>query len=605
MADNDIFVLLDDASGQQAARLYQHPVDQIIADRHSEVLPALNRLETARNDGLHAAGYLSYEAGLALEPKLAERAEARATSSNAPLLWFGLFKDYHTLQPEAVDGWLAERRNSNGDTRTGAFALNDSHDDYASAFGQLQQAISAGDIYQANLTSRAHAHFAGDPVALYRRLRGPSAARYAALIHRADDWFLSLSPELFFTCHQGRLTARPMKGTLPAFPDQIGDAEKARRHFAADAKNRAENLMIVDLLRNDLSRIAKPGSVHVPDLFAVEHYPTVHQMVSTVRAELAEGAGISDILQAIYPCGSITGAPKIRAMELIDDVEPEPRGIYCGAIGRIDAATSPQETPSAAFNVAIRTLHFSHSQQKVTLGLGSGIVADSDRAEERQECLDKGAFAMTAARTVDLIETMALDPAAGIPRLEAHLARMKASAEQMAYSFDRHATRNAIQAACFHIDQPSRVRLMVSRLGNIAIDIAPLGPLQGDDAALPVMIQPLPVQADDPRLRHKTSDRAFYDDTRQNAAAENGVAEVIFTDSQGFITEGSFTHVFVERDGMLITPPLDRGVLPGILRAEMLAQGRALESDISASDLNNGFFLGNSVRGLLAAKLVA
>ncbi|MEM1133945.1 MAG: aminodeoxychorismate synthase component I [Pseudomonadota bacterium] len=605
MADADIFVLLDDASKGQAARLYQHPVKQIAAYKPDQLAEALGQLEIARRDGLHAAGYLTYEAGLALEPRLVERAEARAKASDAPLLWFGLFEDYHSLQPEAIDGWLAEKQSNDRDAKTGAYALSDSHTDYAAAFDQLQQAISAGDIYQANLTSRAHAHFAGDPVALYRRLREPSAARYAALIHRHDDWFLSMSPELFFTCHKGRLTARPMKGTLPAYPDQIGDAEKACAHFANDAKNRAENLMIVDLLRNDLSRIAKPGSVNVPELFMIEHYPTVHQMVSTVRAELAEGAGISDILQAIYPCGSITGAPKIQAMELIDDIEPEPRGIYCGAIGRIDAATSPDETLSAAFNVAIRTLHFSHNRQKVTLGLGSGIVADSDRAEERQECLDKGAFAMTAAQTVDLIETMALDPASGIPRLEAHLARMKASAEQMAYSFDRHATRNAIQAACFHIDRPSRVRLMVSRLGNIAIDIAPLRPLQSDDAPMPVIIQPLPVQSDDPRLRHKTSDRAFYDDTRRTAEVEHGVAEVVYTDSEGFVTEGSFTHVFVERDDMLITPPLHRGLLPGILRSELIAEGKAQQGDVRPADLTNGFWIGNSVRGLLRAHLVA
>ncbi|MEO1046643.1 MAG: aminodeoxychorismate synthase component I [Pseudomonadota bacterium] len=602
--DHAPFVLLDDASGAQAARLYRQPVEEIAVWQAQDVIPALKRLEEATQNGLHAAGYLGYEAGLALEPRLAQRPRANASADAAPLMWFGLFENYQSLPPDTVDSWLAGQQTaSRGEKiRSGAFAMADDAEDYASAFQALQQAIRDGDIYQANLTGRASAHFAGDPIALYHCLRRPAAARYAALVHHDDNWFLSLSPELFFTCHQGRLTARPMKGTLPACPDRPDDAAKALAHFAADSKNRAENLMIVDLLRNDLSRIARPGSVTVPDLFHVEHYPTVHQMVSTVRAELTEEAGISDILQAIYPCGSITGAPKIRAMELIDAIEPEPRGIYCGAIGRIDA-TTPGNGPCAAFNVAIRTLHFSPHRQKVMLGLGSGIVADSDEAQERRECLDKGAFAMNAARTVDLIETMALDPRTGIARLEAHLARMKASAEQMAYAFDRHATRNTIQAACFHLDQPSRIRLMVSRHGNIAIDIAPLEPLGDDDAPLKAIVQPLPVHPDDPRLKHKTTDRAFYDDSRKTAQRTHDVDEILFTDPNGFLTEGSFTHVFAERNGQLLTPPLSRGLLPGILRAELLTSGKACEGDVTLDDLADGFFVGNSVRGLLPARL--
>lgn len=606
------FILLDDASGTAPTRLYQRPVAQISARQASAVPAALKAVERASQNGKHVAGYLTYEAGLALEPRLSGYARANAAPDAPPLLWFGVFEDYQSIPPDQVDGWLADHQQANSghhsaQNRTGAFAMDDSASEYGAAFASLQSAIDSGDIYQANLTSRASAQFNGDPIALYRRLRGPSGARYAALVHRGDDWFLSLSPELFFTCHQGRLTARPMKGTLPARPDRPGDGAAAAAYFASDAKNRAENLMIVDLLRNDLSRIAVPGSVRVPDLFRVEHYPTVHSMVSTVQADLAPQKGISDIITAIYPCGSITGAPKIRAMELINAIEPQARGLYCGAIGRIDPARSGA-APSAAFNVAIRTLHFSVSQQKVVLGLGSGIVADSRENEERRECLDKGVFAMNTARTVDLIETMALDPATGIPRLEAHLARMKASAEQMAYAFDRHATRNAIQAACFHLDKPSRVRLMVSRLGNIAIDTAPLAPLTADTQSLAVMVQPLPVRTDDPRLRHKTSDRAFYDDARKAAQSAHDVAEIVFTDDQGFITEGSFTHVFAERNiaqrRTLITPPLNRGLLPGILRAELIADGKAQEGNISPADLASGFFIGNAVRGLLPAHLI-
>jgi para-aminobenzoate synthetase/4-amino-4-deoxychorismate lyase len=312
-------------------------------------------------------------------------------------------------------------------------------------------------------------------------------------------------------------------------------------------------------------------------------------MTSTVTAELAEGLGPVDVIETIFPCGSITGAPKIRAMEVIGTLEAAPRSVYCGAIGRTS------EDGSAVFNVAIRTLVLKAGERIARIGLGSGIVADSAADDEWRECLAKGRFVATQ-RGFDLIETMRFDPHEGIAHLDRHLARMKASADALGFRFDRHEARNDLQAASFRAG-PSRIRLALSRGGALAIELSPLG---GPPAGpVEVVLAPLPVSADDFRLRHKTSDRAFYD--RARAAA--GAYEVVFTDAAGFLTEGSFTSLFVEREGALLTPPLSRGLLPGVLRGALIDEGRAREADLTPADLAEGFLIGNAVRGLVRARL--
>jgi para-aminobenzoate synthetase/4-amino-4-deoxychorismate lyase len=347
--------------------------------------------------------------------------------------------------------------------------------------------------------------------------------------------------------------------------------------------------MIVDLLRNDLSRVAEPGSVEVPELFKVETYPTVHQLVSTVTARLEPGRDAVDLLRALFPCGSITGAPKIRAMEIIAENEVAPRGIYCGAIGRIDAQGG------ASFNVAIRTLVLRDGEQLARLGLGSGIVADSRPADEWRECLAKGAFVETRQR-FDLVETMRHDSHEGVVELDRHLDRLKASAAALGFRFDRHQARNELQAATFGVGH-MKVRLLLARGGALAAEVRPLPP--PPDEPVPVAIAALPVPPNDFRLRHKTSDRGFYDAAR--AAA--GAFEILFTDPAGFLTEGSFTSIFVERDGKYLTPPLGRGLLPGLLRERLMEEGKAEEADLTVEDLAGGFLIGNAVRGLIRARL--
>lgn len=572
------FVLLDDARPNgAAARLYRAPVAVIEARRAAEIPAALDAIRAGVAAGRQAAGFLAYEAGHVLEPGAGD-----AALPDMPLLWFGLFDGFAEIAdiaaalPDPAGAWV------------GAPQPEVARADYDAMIARVQALIAAGDIYQANLTFRADVRFAGDPLALYAAVRARAAAGWGAIVATGRETLLSFSPELFFELADRRIACRPMKGTARRMSDPAADAAAAAA-LAADAKQRAENLMIVDLMRNDLSRVALPGSVKVPELFAVERYPTVHQMTSTVTATLDPARDAIDVLGALFPCGSITGAPKVRAMQVIGEVERSPRGAYTGAIGRVDA---PQ---SAQFNVAIRTLYIPAGAKHATIGLGGGIVADSTAADEWDEALAKGAFLTHGAGDFDLIETMAFDPEAGVALIEHHLARLKASATALGFAFNRHDARNDLQAATFRLRRPARIRLLAARSGRIAIETGPA------PATLPhplrVALVPLPVAPGDFRLRHKTSDRGFLD----RARTASGADEVAFVDPHGFVTEGSYTSIFVARDGMLVTPPLARGLLPGVLRAELIDQGRAREGDVTPDDLADGFFVGNALRGLIPA----
>jgi para-aminobenzoate synthetase/4-amino-4-deoxychorismate lyase len=390
---------------------------------------------------------------------------------------------------------------------------------------------------------------------------------------------------LFFELAGRRLLARPMKGTAARGADAADDAARAAA-LQADPKNRAENLMITDLLRNDLSRVG--SDVAVPALFAIETYPTVLQMTSTITATARDGITAADVLLRLFPCGSVTGAPKIRAMEVIAEVETGPRGAYTGSIGAIFA------NGDAVFNVAIRTLVLAPGADSARLGLGSGLVADSDAAAEWAECRQKSLF--LAQRGVpDLVETMRVE-AGLLPDLALHLARMAASAVFLGVVFDGLAVESAVIASV-PVGFSGRLRLLVAALGGICVQLSPFPVAPA--GVIDVAAVALPVAADDWRLRHKTTDRGFYDDAR--AAA--GTFEVVLVHPDGAVTEGSFTSIFVPRDGVLVTPPLALGLLPGVLRARLVDTGQAVEGMLTLSDLAGGFFIGNALRGLMPARL--
>lgn len=596
------FVLLDDvAAGDVPARLYRDPVAIISAETLEGVTPALDQLRRAVGTGQHAAGFIGYDAALAVAVPGVPAATAALPTGSAPLLWFGIFEGYNEIASRAVAALLPDPAGA----WLGAPEPEIDRADYIARLDRLLDLIVAGDLYQANLTYRMRLRFAGDVLALYARLRTRGGGGYGAIIDTGAVQLLSCSPELFFAVDGGAVTCRPMKGTARRGKTPSSDAALARA-LVDNPKQRAENLMIVDLMRNDLARIAVPGSVAVPALFAIESYPTLHQLVSTVTARLAPGRDPVDVLTALFPCGSITGAPKIRAIAAIAEVERDltPRGPYTGAIGRIDPGGD------AAFNVAIRTLVIGGAvadtdavggergrgnARIADYGVGGGIVADSRADEEWDETLAKAEFLTGGQTRFDLFETMAFDPLQGVLRLDRHLARLSASAALFGFAVDRHEVRNELQAATFRLRSPHRIRLALAPGGAVALEVRPMP--AAPSGRIKVAVVPLPVDPGDFRLRHKTSDRGFYDAARRGSGAD----EVVFAAPGGWLTEGSFSSLFVPRGVLLVTPPLARGLLPGVLRGALIDEGRAVEGDLRADDLAAGFYVGNALRGLLPA----
>ena len=577
------YVLFDDMRpGGGGARLYERPADEIAAGTIEDVHAALEQLRAAVGEGRHAAGFMAYDAAYALEPKL----WSLARHGDGPLLWFGLFDGYRTLRPEELEdllgdgagGWTSRPRPRIGRA------------DYLSAASQVRDHLYAGDFYQANLTFGCDVTVLGEPLAVYARLRQRSQAGWAGIVRHPTGWLLSLSPEQFFTIRGRTIEAKPMKGTAPRRSDPEADRAEVSK-LAADPKQRAENMMIVDLLRNDLARVAEAGSVDVPELFKVESFPTLHQMVSRVTATLRENAHPVGVLKTLFPCGSITGAPKLAAIEALRHLEPEPRGAYTGTMGWIEP------DGDASFNVLIRTLELPEGHNVARLGLGSGLVVDSRLDDEWDECLLKGDFVAPDTSEFDLIETMRFDPQAGVIDLDRHLDRMRAAAGDLDFRFDRHAARNELQAATFRHKEPAMVRLLLSPKGSMAIEVKPLPELP--HGPVEVVVRPLPVDPSDYRLRYKTTGKDVLKQVRRDANA----FEAVFTDPEGRLTEGSYTNIFVERGGKLLTPPQERGLLPGLLRQRLIDEGKAEEADLTVADLGKGFLIGNMIRGLIKARL--
>jgi len=572
-------LILDDAA-QGAARAFARPLATIRADTPEELPAALAAIEAARVAGRHVAGYFSYEVGYALEARLRRLMPA---ARPGPLLWFGVFEAPETLAGEdleaAFGAWC------DGRAYAGPLAHEWDGAAYRRRFDQVRELIAAGDIYQANLSFRSRFTFLGDPLTLYRGLRAGSAARYGAYLDDGERQILSFSPELFFDLEAGgTITARPMKGTAARGSDPPSDAE-ARARLAANPKDRAENLMIVDLLRNDLGRIAELGSVSVGDLFAVETYPTLHQMVSTVTARLKPGVGASEIVGALFPCGSVTGAPKLRAMEVIAGLEQSPRGVYCGAIGEF----APDG--SARFNVAIRTLTISGGCGE--LGIGGAVVQDSVAEGEYAECLLKARYFEASRRPLELIETLKFSPSEGFIRLPFHLKRMARSAKELGIEFGESEAVRALDRAAAGARTDLRVRLTLNESGEFACTAAPLAqnPELWRYAISPHRIVP------DALSRHKTNWRELY----ESEFARLDSDEVVFLNARGEVAEGSRSNVFVAREGILLTPPLSSGALDGVLRRALIEEGRCREAVLLPEDLAAETYLGNSLRGLIRA----
>ena len=589
------FVLLDNSTRLDAvSTLFEHPVEIIRADQPDQVPGALAAIRHGLEAGLHAAGFFAYELGYILEPRLAALLPG---IRSVPLLWVGLYREPRHMSSADVQSWLTAE--AIGDSSPGDVKHTWDSDAYLERFAIVQDNIRSGDIYQLNLTFKAKFKLHGSPLALYRDLRLKQRVAYGGLVDTGDVTILSSSPELFIEQHGKNISTRPMKGTAPRAGTEDGDRD-VRQTLSSDIKSRAENLMIVDLMRNDIGRIAELGSVSVTDLFTVETFKTLHQMTSGVRATLKDDVDLEELLKAIFPPGSVTGAPKIRAMELIRQLETDARGVYCGAIGQISPGGE------ALFNVAIRTAVVDrHGQGE--MGIGSGIVADSQGSKEYAECLLKMKFLIDPVQRFDLIETMLYETGKGFWLLPYHLKRLSASAAYFGFIYSEDGVRSALdkavdQAGSAAKDQRRRVRLLLDEDGKVSVSTTPLGFVESKKT-MRYVISDTRLSAGDLFLYHKTTRRELYDREWKHFSDTLGADEVIYLNARSELAEGSRTSIFVERDGKLLTPPIASGLLPGTLRASLIDEGRAVERVLRVDDLTSAdaVYLGNSVRGLVRA----
>ncbi len=623
-AASEPFALLDDPDARQpSSRLYtgfvrEHRcVDPLTLDATCD--GALADL----GQGLHAVLVADYEWGA----RLIGAGQARLPQDDRSCLRILVFDALRHLGADAVDDWLARREGRAEPAPAGVMDLQPgvTRAAYEAAIARIHEAIRAGETYQVNYTYRLHGQAWGAPVSLYRRLRARQRVSFGALmclpVQPGDttEWVLSRSPELFVRHERGRLHARPMKGTAPRSLMPEGDSETAR-WLHEDVKNRAENLMIVDLLRNDLGRIAELGSVQVPELFRIEQYATVFQMTSAIEAERRADVGLADLLRALYPCGSITGAPKHRTMEWIAELEHGPRGLYTGAIGWL--AQAPGRCPDLTLSVAIRTLTLGPEAgapgggatglRPLTLGIGGGIVHDSVAADEFDETHWKARFLTALDPGIELFETMRATRADGVAHLARHRARLAASARALGFAFDPAAFDDLLARTLRGLASATgaawRLRVSLRFDGDLAIAQAPLAALpQSPLNCVRVLLADAPLPRARPLARFKTTLRDTYDEGIR-AAESAGAFDTLFFGAQGELVEGGRSNVFARLGDRWFTPPLDDGALPGVMRAVLLddpawaaAERRLTRADLAQAD---AIVVCNALRGPLAARLV-
>ncbi len=555
---------------------FSHPVAIVEATRRSAVRGALARVDAWTRSGGWAVGFVSYEAAPAFDAALVVQA-----GSAVPLVWFALCAAPDAVSPpdpHAVDA---------PPTR---WTLDTTRETHAGDVRAIRRAIGRGDVYQVNQTMRLHARWRGDTRALYESLHAAHRPRYGCWIDAGRHTIVSLSPELFLQRDGDCLTTRPMKGTAPRgrWPEE--DVAK-REALLASEKERAENVMIVDLLRNDLGRIAVPGTVEVPDLFALERYPTVWQMTSTIRSQIPRATTLADAFGALFPCGSVTGAPKIAAMRAIAASERSPRGLYCGAIGLV------RPGGDWTFNVAIRTIVADHATGDLTYGVGGGVTWDSSPAGEYDEARTKGA-SLAPRRGRALIETLRLEQGR-YPLEHRHIARLTSSVAHLALDVDIDAAVRALhEHAAGRRGGTHRVRLVV---GDGDVPLVTSVPLPHEITVWRYAVARTPVDERDMLLFHKTTTRDVYEN---HLRAHAGIDEVLLWNRAGELTEFTRGNVVLEVDGERLTPPVACGLLPGVRRAELLARGEILERVLTRPDLDRaaGVWLVNAVRGWVAMR---
>ena len=556
-----------------------------------------DEIDQALASGAYVAGYLAYECGESLQ----KMDHCGRQNTNMPPGWFGVYSkacvfDHRTgeFEGDAPDDFPAEAPKPGESFAIQNLRLGIDEKSYAEKIAAIQEYILAGDTYQVNFTDQVRFDFSGSAMALFAALINSQPVQYSAFLH-AENWqILSFSPELFFRLKDHRIVTRPMKGTARRGADNLEDKHIAH-WLQNDLKNRSENVMIVDLMRNDLGRICEYGSVRVDRLFAVEKYETLFQMTSEVSGTLRPGVRSSDIFASLFPCGSVTGAPKHRTMEIIQELERGPRGVYTGAIGFFSPARE------AVFSVPIRTVVLENNRG--AMGVGSGIVIDSQAEEEYRECLLKFEFLTRREETFQLLESILwID---GYSFLPLHLERMESSAAYFGFNFDRTSILEALeevgkQLAC---GARTKIRVLLERSGAVKITHAPVEEQAGSGT---VTISTIRISSSDRFLRHKTTRRQLYDRLYEEAL-RRGYDEVLFLNERNEVTEGAISNVFVEKDGQWFTPPVDCGLLPGIYRRHLLeTKPAAAERRLHLEDLASAdeVYICNAVRGCRTVTVV-
>lgn len=567
-----------------------------------------SQVENYLTGGYYLAGWWAYEMGYLLEPALSREWHPRGEE---PVLLadLGVYCQPHVFDHLTGSFSGAGPWPRGPDHPAPAYELsyprpNQQREDYLAAIARIKRFIEAGDTYQVNYTLKLLFDFAGSAEAFYRALRRSQSVSYGAYLRDGDRRIMSFSPELFFRKKGSLCTVRPMKGTIRRGCTPEEDARLAD-FLGSDEKNRSENVMIVDLLRNDLGRLCRPGSVSAQALFQVESFESLHQMTSTVQGELRPRVSPAELFQALFPCGSVTGAPKIRTMEIIRDLELEPRGVYTGAIGYFSPGGE------AVLSVPIRTLVLDGLRGE--MGVGSGIVADSDPETEWEECLLKSRFLTDPSPEFELIETMVWLAGEGYWLLALHLDRLLASARRFGFAADGEAIKQKLEILAGQFPQgPQRVRLTLAKDGRLAASFTP--------CASPVREFPVDSGFNLPRIRfsgcsvnsrdglryHKTTCRELFDREREKAIAA-GYLEVLFVNERGEVTEGSITNLFIRRAGRLLTPPVSCGLLNGIFRRHLMTTSLlpVEERVLMPADLqqSEAVYVANSVRGLVQVEI--
>jgi para-aminobenzoate synthetase/4-amino-4-deoxychorismate lyase len=537
-------------------------VAEIAATTESEVTSALRRVDAEVARGRWAAGFVAYEAAPAFDPAMRVPG---SPPDGLPLLWFGVFdRPAGRLPPTPALPY-----------RLGSFERLETRRVHEAAVNEIRERIAAGDVYQVNHTMRLIAGFEGDGSSLYHDLAGAQDAEFNAYLRLGRFEVLSASPELFFLRTGRRVITRPMKGTAPRGRWREDD-EARRDRLLASEKDRAENVMIVDLLRNDLGRVARFGTVRVDSLLEAERYPTLWQLTSTISGEVPESIGTAEVFAALFPCGSVTGAPKISATSVIAGLETQPRGVYCGAIGYL---APPGEAISARFSVAIRTVVVDRVTSTAVYGTGGGITYDSTPSGEYDEALLKAEILTERRPRFSVLETMRWEPTGGYPLLDDHLRRLEGSAGYFGYPCDLVAVGRALEEAVRGRSAAAMVRCLLHRNGRVETGVRDAPPT-GEPAR--VAVDTTPIDTTSPFLYHKTTHRTVYDDA---LGRHPGADDVLLVNPEGEITEATAANVAVRLGDEWITPPLAAGCLPGVYRAAMLREGRLREGRITLDDL--------------------